>query len=360
VARGIRVYRQFKSPITTPPLGRVPIFWVQGLTDPLFPAFEALQMRNQLQAADPAYPIKLFLADVGHDYTAQRQDEWDAAHAEMNDFIDHYLRPDRTPAPPAFDVTSTVTRCLDHNAPMQLATAPTWDALHTGHVTFVSTTPGTTSSAVPGPAARATDPITTATLPLPGAYKGCRVMRPSQPDPTAASYSFPLNADTVLMGGPVVDVTFSTTAPDTELNVRLWDVASDGSAQGLVTRGTYRSLDPPGTGNHERFQIAPQSYRFPAGHTVKVEVAANDMPYYQQDNVPAVVQVTRLAVTLPLHEQAPPSAATKQPAVLAASAHAPSATLAATGSPGWLARLAVAVLALALLGVSARRRATVR
>ena len=38
VARGITLYRQFKSPITTDPVGRVPIFWVQGQTDPLFPA----------------------------------------------------------------------------------------------------------------------------------------------------------------------------------------------------------------------------------------------------------------------------------------------------------------------------------
>ena len=334
VARGVRVYRQFKSPITTAPQGRVPIFWVQGLTDPLFPAFEALQMRNVLKAADPAYPIKLFFADVGHDYTAQRQDEWDAAHAAMNDFLDHYLRPDRTPKPPSFDVTSTVTRCLDHCAPMRVVSGPSWDALHTSDATFVSTTPGTTASAVSGPAARATDPITTATLPLPGAYKGCRIMRPSQPDPTDATYEFPLRSDTVLMGGPVVDLAFSTTAPDTELNVRLWDVAPDGSAQGLVTRGTYRSLDTPGGGHHARFQIAPQSYRFPAGHNLKVEIAANDTPYYQQSNVPAVVQVTSLELTLPLHEQGPAPATAAQPSVKASTATAQGGSLPATGGGG--------------------------
>ena len=360
VQRGIHVYRQYKSPITTPPQGRVPIFWVQGITDPLFPAFEALQMRNQLKADDPAYPIKTFLADLGHDYTAQRQDEWDAAHAAMNDFLDHYLRPDRTPSAPTFDVTSTVTRCLDHNAPMQLATAPTWDALHTGHVTFASTTPGATSSAVPGPSARATDPITTATLPLPGAYHGCRIMRPSQPDPTAATYTFPVSTDAVLMGGPVVDITFSTTAPDTELNVRLWDVAPDGSAQGLVTRGTYRSTDLPGTGRHARFQIAPQGYRFPAGHTVKVEVAANDLPYYQQDNVPALVEVTRLELTMPVHQQDPAVAPAKPSAVLAATtARPPASGLPATGGEPW-ASLALGLVALGLAGLSAKGRAAGR
>jgi LPXTG-motif cell wall-anchored protein len=313
-----------------------------------------------LRTDDPAYPNKLFLADVGHDYTAQRQDEWDAAHAAMNEFLDHYLRPDRTPAAPSFDVSSTVTRCLDHDAPMHVATAPTYEALHTGHVTFVSAAPGTTASLVPGPAARATDPISTATLPLPGAYHGCRIMRPSSPDPTAATYEFPISGDTVLMGGPVVDVTFSTTSPDTELNVRLWDVAPDGSAQGLVTRGTYRSLDTPGAGRHARFQIAPQGYRFPAGHKIKLEVAANDLPYYQQDNIPSVVQVSRLELTLPLHVDTANANTAGQPKVLAATAHAQVASLPATGGSERSATLALGLLVLALLAVSARDRGWAR
>jgi hypothetical protein len=177
-------------------------------------------------------------------------------------------------------------------------------------------------------------------------------MRPSSPDPTAATYEFPVTADTVVMGGPVLDVTFSTTAPDTELNVRLWDVAPDGSAQGLVTRGTYRSLDAPGAGHHARFQIAPQGYRFPAGHKIKLEVAANDLPYYQQDNIPSVVQVSRVELTLPLHVEGAAAAPTG-PSVLAATARRQGGSLPATGGGS----NAVAGLALAACGlVLARRR----
>ena len=162
------------------------------------------------------------------------------------------------------------------------------------------------------------------------------------------------------MGGPVVDLTFSTTAPDTELNVRMWDVAPDGSAQGLVTRGTYRSVDAPGAARHARFQIAPQSYRFPAGHQLKVEVAANDSPYYQQSNVPAVVQVSRLELTLPLHVDAPKAAAAATPSsVKASTAGAPSGSLPATGGPQQ-SGLAVALMALGLAGVSAKGRRSAR
>jgi predicted acyl esterase len=183
-------------------------------------------------------------------------------------------------------------------------------------------------------------------------------MRPSQPDPTDATYEFPLSSETILLGGPVVDLAFSTTAPDTELNVRIWDVAPDSSAQGLVTRGTYRSLDPPGVGRHARFQIAPQGYRFGAGHKLKVEIAANDMPYYQQSNVPAVVQVTHLELTLPLNEEGVAPSATP-PSVLASTTSAPSGSLPATGGTGHGA-LALALLALGLLGVSPRDRAPAR
>ncbi|HEX9766386.1 MAG TPA: CocE/NonD family hydrolase C-terminal non-catalytic domain-containing protein, partial [Nitriliruptorales bacterium] len=297
ISRAVELYREFKSPITTAPQGRVPIYWAHGFTDPLFSAFEPLALMNAVRAVDPTYPFALFLGDFGHDYAAQRVDEGQASIAEMNAFVDHVLRPDRTPVEPAMDVTAAVTRCLD-DAPMQLASAPTWHELHREHVVFSSDDGGQTSTLIAGPAALATDPVTGATLPLPGAYRGCRILRPSQPDPTAVTWEFDVSEELVLMGGPVVAVPYETTAPDVPLSVRLWDVAADGSAQGLVTRFTYRVADV-GAGV-ARFQLAPQGYRFPAGHRIKVEVVANDSPYYQASNVPAVVTVEGIELTMPL------------------------------------------------------------
>lgn len=177
----MRLYREFKSPITIDPQGRVPIFWVQGLTDALFPALEALSMLNHIKSADPDYPFKLFLGDVGRDYSAERLDEWGLAKDQMNAFLDHYLRPDRIPGVPDFDVGATVTRCLDHDAPMRYEHAPTWAGLHPDSVTFSSSTTGTTSTETPGPAGAATDPVSTATLPGPNSYKGCRIIATSPP-----------------------------------------------------------------------------------------------------------------------------------------------------------------------------------
>jgi predicted acyl esterase len=163
-----------------------------------------------------------------------------------------------------------------------------------------------------------------------------------------ATYAFPVSEDLVLMGGPVVDFGFATTGPDTQLHVRMWDVTSDGSAQGLVTRGTYRSLDAPGTARHARFQLDPQGYRFPAGHQLKVEVTANDAPFFQASNVPAIVTVERLQVTLPLHVSPTADAGARQPrSGPVATSPASPAQLPATGT-SMTALAALATLGLAL------------
>ncbi len=363
IARALRVYRELKSPITVAPQGRVPVFWVHGLTDPLFTAFEPLTVADAVRGVDPRYPFKLFLGDFGHDYTGQRADEWAVAIEQMNAFIDHYLRPDRTQQQPRFDVTATVTRCLERDAPMQVETAPTWHDLHPHHVRFSSDATGRTSTLVPGPAALATDPISTATLPLPTRYPGCRIMRPSEPDSTAVTYDFEVGEDLVLMGGPVVDIPFTASGPDVPLSVRLWDVDAGGDAQGLVTRGTYRVAEA-GDGR-VRFQLAPQGYRFPAGHRIKVEVVANDAPYYQASNIPAVAQVHGLKLTLPLLERPSrpsPSTGTEREertddaAVSGPTGSAPSGqTLPATGTPVGAAGALVLALSYALASAARRR-----
>ena len=146
IASNIRLYERFKSPITTKAQGRVPIFWVGGLTDALFPAFEPLTLLRRIQAAHRSYPFKLFLGDLGHDYAAERQDEWDIVKPQMNAFLDHYLRPDRTPDAPQFDAGATFTRCLDHDAPARWVRAARWHDLHPARITFVSNAGGETST----------------------------------------------------------------------------------------------------------------------------------------------------------------------------------------------------------------------
>jgi predicted acyl esterase len=352
VRDGVRLNREFKSPITITPQGRVPIFWVHGFTDALFPSWEALTILQHVRDHDPDYPIKLFLGDIGHDYAAERQDDWDLVKAQMHDFIDHHLRPDRTSEEPVYDVGATFTRCLDDDAPLRYVHAPAWHDLHPEHVTFTSDTGGPTSTETAGPAAAATDPISTATL---GGYKGCRMMRPSEPDPTAVTFEFPVEDDLDLMGGPVVDVGFSATASDVPLAVRVWDVRGNGRVQGLVTRGVYRVDVPAGDDLRAEFQLMPQGYTFRAGHRLKVEVTANDSPYYQASNIPAEVEVERLSITLPIHAaEDPPSESDSEQEPAAVD----EPTSSSERGAGWVWALALAAVAVLAVGavVALRRR----
>ena len=98
---------------------------------------------------------------------------------------------------------------------------------------------------------------------------------------------------------PVIDVAYTSTSPDTELAVRLWDVDPSSGMQALVTRGVYRAVDGPGSGLRARFEIAPNGYRWLAGHTLKIEITANDAPYYQASNIPGIVMIDSMTLSLP-------------------------------------------------------------
>ena len=299
VAQGIEVYERFKSPITTDVRGEVPIFWVQGSTDALFPASEALAMVDHLHATDPEYPVKLFVGDIGHDFAAERQDDWDLVKGQMNDFVDHYLQPDRTPDAPVFDVGASVTRCFDPQAEQTYMTAPIWAELADDRLALSSFDGGMTSTAEQGPSGVASDPVSTATLPGDDSYKGCRIMRPAETDPTTATFELALDDEVLLMGAPLVDLEVVATGPDVPVAVRVWDVNEDRSAKALVTRGVYRMEAPAAEGTQIQFLLWPQAYRFEAGHTIQVEVTGNDTPYLLANNQPSDLTIESLELTLP-------------------------------------------------------------
>lgn len=298
VAATIKEFATYKSARGITPDGIVPIMWVQGLTDPLFTALHPLHAVNALRAIDPAYPIKVFFGDLGHDYAAERVDEWDAAHELTNAFLDHYLT--GAGPVPTFDVTAAVTRCFNHDAPMELVTASTWPALTPSEQTWTFRGPKTTTSAGPSLVGILSDPVTQASVTQnPLSYKGCRKIDARIPDLNAATWSAAAADNVTMLGAPVIDLTYATTAPDIELAVRLWDVDPATGQEALVTRGVYRSLDGPGARLRAVFQLAPNGYRWLTGHRIKIEVTANDAPYFQPSNVPAIVMISATRLSLP-------------------------------------------------------------
>lgn len=304
-------YEQFTSPITTQPQGAVPILWIQGTTDSLFPASEALAMLSHVRAQDPDYPMQVFLGDLGHDVAAERLDDWGAANRRMRSFLEQHLeragRDDVDGTSGGTDrrrVAVSVTRCGDRPGPQRLLEADEWPDLADDELVLRSDVQGTTSTRTSGPSGAAIDPISTATLGGPGSYKGCRHLPAGAADPTVVATSFSVDEATVLVGSPLVSIGATATGPDAQVAVRLWDVDPASDRRWLVTRGVHRGVPGESAAGPTELLLAPQAYRFEAGHEVLVEVTANDEPYLLANRQPSTVAVDGLSLALPVRRSA--------------------------------------------------------
>ena len=102
----------FRSPYAMPvPTGaaEVPVYVIQGQTDPLFDAFQALDMVNRLKAVDSSWPVTTFLGDVGHSYANNPADIWQLAHKASNVWLTAVMAATTPKNPP---VTVTTTACM--------------------------------------------------------------------------------------------------------------------------------------------------------------------------------------------------------------------------------------------------------
>jgi hypothetical protein len=101
----------------------------------------------------------------------------------------------------------------------------------------------------------------------------------------------------LLAGQPAVELRAFTVAPRVQLNVRLVDIAPDGT-KSLITRGTYMveesgTLDVtiPTYGNV--WEAAPD-------HVLQLEITNVDSPYLTPSRIPSVTQVSRVRLELPV------------------------------------------------------------
>lgn len=112
----------------------IPIFLGQGWTDDLFPAPEALRMYRALKAADPNYPIALYLGDSGHPRAATKPGEVDYIIGGTLDWFAWYLQGLGTQ--PQFDVQAAITRPRTQAFdPADIVRVPAYDDLATATVT---------------------------------------------------------------------------------------------------------------------------------------------------------------------------------------------------------------------------------
>ena len=260
------------------------IFAVQGWTDDLFPADEALRQYRYLKALDPRWPVEVALADVGHPRAWNKAGTWRWLNTRANRFLRKHIRRSHEQHT---GISTEQTTCASAPGPRLRGLATS-----TLDVPFSSGGTLTWLSGSGDPDGLETDPIA-------GYIRGperCRVSVAPQWPGRYTALSAPLAGAATYLGVGKVRLPYTLAGQTATLHARIWDVAPSGEAT-FVDRGTYRLFLPAGTlelplfGNH---------WRFDAGHRIRLDLVQVDEPFLRRSNVPSTIQFAAPALTLPI------------------------------------------------------------
>jgi predicted acyl esterase len=284
---------------------RIPIFQAQGFTDDLFPLDEAKRMLLALKTTNPAYPMALYLGDIGHPRASNKTGEVDYVLGLMRTWLAFYLKDEGTQPP--FVIRAAITRPRDEPFDAtNVLTIGTYAELATATVSQNFTGTAVLVNPVADPMASFFwDPLV---------MEAARELKPYPIAPPGSAidanslgvFEVPVSSfgrgSLLIAGQPAIDLKASTVAPRVQLNVRLLDVAPNGT-RSLVTRGTY-TLDG-GSGRplmSEKVTIATYGnmWIMPADHVLRIEISNLDSPYISPSKVPSVTEISQVRLTIPV------------------------------------------------------------
>jgi predicted acyl esterase len=272
----------------------VAVFSIQGWTDDLFTSVESFRQYTQLKAIDPAWPVAVAMADVGHSRARNPDGTWQRLNGRANAFLAAHLAGRRGES----GVTSERTVCHGDSGEV-VGPVATPEALATG--TWSVSFPG--GALAPGsgsldPDGAATDPIVG-----PQAVPGeCRTSQAREWPGRYTARTAPLDRARTYAGIGTVALPYRLAAPSTTtVTARLWDEAQDGSAV-LVDRGVYR-IDPPaydGVAGTLRLPLYGDHWRFEAGHRLRLDLAQVDEPSFRRPTIANAVTFGEPRLRLPV------------------------------------------------------------
>lgn len=280
---------------------RTPIFVVQGWTDDLFPAPEAIRMLRALRTADPGYPIKAYLGDIGHPRAANKPGEVAQVLDRIGAWLDFHLKGEGDA--PTYDVVAAITRPRDQPFdPKDVLSVPAWDALASGSVMWGFEGSAVLVNPVDDPlAAFFWDPVV---------MEGARELEPLPAPPEAptdsrslAVFQVPVSelaaSDLLIAGQPSVRLRATTTGVRVQLNARLYDLAPDGREQ-LITRGTFTLTPTPEVALEVEIPTYGNLWEAAYGHILRLEITNLDSPYIRPSAVASVTTIEDVRLTLPV------------------------------------------------------------
>jgi predicted acyl esterase len=270
----------------------VPVFSIQGWTDPLFPAAETLQMYRKLKAADPDYPVYMAFGDIGHSNAQNPPRQWRHINGQGNQFLNTFVG-GRGGGTPTTNVFAFITQCPETQGSQPPLSGTDWDHMASGLVTANGLGSRMTSSAPPDPEETETDPIVNMDTCLTNS---------TAPKPATWAWTVPDDGFTQV-GLPEVEVSYSLAGLDATVAFKLWDVPPTGDKV-LVDRGMYRLSvaggdDPAGTIDLDLFGNA---WRWEEGHQIQLQVSQTDTAYLRPDNLLSSISWSNPQLTIPIRQ----------------------------------------------------------
>jgi predicted acyl esterase len=287
IAEEIRSFHQgYGIPGRTP----APMLLQSGWTDDLFPPRESIRAYEDSRRRGGWAAMQL--GDLGHQRGSNKANADRYFNDQGSAFFDARLR-EQSGGPGSGQVTAfsqTCPRSAPANGPFSV---PSYRELAPGAVAFGSRETQLVSSA-------GGNPLTGAAFdPIAGGGDACREQS-VETAPGTATVTGPPSRGHTLLGLPRVSATVATTGPFGQLNSRLWDV-SPGGTQRLISRGAYRLSD--GQSGRIALELHGNGWCFAPGHRPKLELLGKDEPFLRPSNGAFTVQVSDLAVLLPIAER---------------------------------------------------------
>jgi predicted acyl esterase len=264
-----------------------PLLVMDGWTDPVFPATEALKPYNLLRSKTKKAPVALQLGDVGHFRAGNPLGSYKRFNADGAAFFAHYLK--GTPGGPAAgSVTVFAQGCPKGTLGAGPIRASSWDKLARGSVRLAAT-PSHTLTAAGGDTSTGNffSPVGNGD---PCSQTGV-VNGPGTAVLTRTSKGFTLAGLSRISAKIVNSNAFG------QVDARLFDVS--GGQERLIDTGVYRLT--PGQKGTIAFQLFGNAYKFGAGHVVRLELLGRNSPSFLADSG-FTVQVSNVNAVLPTRD----------------------------------------------------------
>lgn len=266
-----------------------PILAQNGFTDFPFTVVQTLQMYNRLLQEDPAYPISLQFGDFGHPIAQNKFEEIKEGAELTNVWFDHYLK--GKGANPSGFVQARLTDCAGALGALYRGTS--WQGLQTDDEAFALTLAGDLVTPNFDVHADSLDPITEP--------RGVCRKTDTQVKDGNLSASVTLADGMTMLGLPEIQLDANPSAADMYVAARVWDVDPSTDSQTLVTRGVYRL--GAAVSQHVAWQLFGNGYTFAPGHSLKLELTADDSPSFQRSSGSGTIAISNVSLSVPRANQ---------------------------------------------------------